>query len=185
MPDGNTLMPTEQILERYAVFVSKIDELSEKIIGRHQGRIVCRPGCDVCCQQFSVLPLEADQLARAAGKLKEKPDGKKDMCALLSKEGLCAAYESRPIICRTHGLPITSGELGGGVNCCPMNFRNFPLDTLEPTDIIDIDAINKTLIVLNALYLKALGRDPRSLERIGIACLVGSALSQRGEGWDC
>lgn len=79
----------------------------------------------------------------------------KAFCPLLS-EAQCMLYEARPIICRTHGLPlvVTEGD-EKRVDVCPLNCRN--LEKLPGEAVLDLERINTLLVSVNVLYLKEFG----------------------------
>lgn len=167
-----------QVLECYRQFVLRVDAAAAGIASRWRGEIQCRPGCDGCCTPLSILPIEAAAMREGITALEALPDAA-GRCLMLTAEGLCAVYEYRPLICRTHGLPIAGVEIAGGVDCCPLNFRNHALNRLPRQELIDVDALNRALIAFNALYLRASGLDPRSTERIDLASLRSRAWSDR------
>lgn len=86
-------------------------------------------------------------------------------CPLLL-EDRCALYERRPLICRTHGLPVTLEELrqeGRLFDVCPLNFND---QKPSREDIIDLDTLNALLFTVNALFCEENGL---SQERVLIA----------------
>jgi hypothetical protein len=172
---NNTAVDPRDVLEKYFELVRRVDSLAQGIVIRNAERLACRPGCAHCCKQFSVLPVEAAVLRSAISALESLPEAKQDSCPLLTAEGLCAVYESRPLICRTHGLPISGRDVNGKVDCCPLNFRDVSLDSLGWGDVLDLDVLNSILIAVNSLYLKATGADPKSGERISIRDIVAGA----------
>src|SRR5512146_319059 len=119
-------------LQNYRNLVEKIDGFCRTIEERYRDRIACRKGCDGCCRHISLFRVEAVNLAMAlrqlpggdVSRIREKarassPDGP---CPLL-ENGACLLYSARPIICRTHGLPILTREFGDpSVDFCPQNF---------------------------------------------------------------
>lgn len=174
-----------EALANYRQLLANVDSLCESIGHAFADAIACRPGCADCCRHITVLPVEAAALAAACAALpggeraalrasagKAAPDSP---CPLLA-DGLCLLYHARPIICRTHGLPllVTEGE-NRRVDHCPENFRSLP--SLPGSAVIDLDRLNTALVAVNALYIThpsvAL---PTGKERLTIA----EALSLRG-----
>lgn len=164
--------PDMDIRLAYLELVREIDlAVSQLSGGRLVGRIGCRPGCSSCCLAFSVLPLEAAMLqqgitpaAAAAGRREE------ERCVFLSG-GLCSAYQHRPVICRTQGLPLayvdeTLEQIE--VSACPLNFAEDAV--LEHEDLFFIDSFNERLASLNLLYCRRHGLAP--MERIPLADLI-------------
>lgn len=74
-----------------------------------------------------------------------------ERCPLLSQHR-CLLYAARPIICRTHGLPIiyTEDNLRKS-DCCPLNMNG--AESITGSSVIDLDKLNPLLVAVNALYL--------------------------------
>src|SRR5262249_31096201 len=94
-------------------------------------------------------------------------------CPLL--EGMCCTiYESRPVICRTHGMPITFKDEDNEeiyLDVCPLNFsEEGELEKLSPSDAVDIDRVNLRLAAVNYAYCRDCKADASaSGERISMA----------------
>jgi len=140
-------------LESYKSLVKELDQECARVSSLHQERIRCRPGCSGCCEEFSVLAIEAIALAKALRECDVRPAavaaGKQPSCPLLHRDR-CLVYEARPIICRTQGLPIGYPDFERQVievSACEMNFPpDLPLATealliLEPF-LVRLAAIN-------------------------------------------
>ena len=150
-------------LENYLALVERVDELCERTAKRFGAELSCRAGCDACCRHLSVFAVEAQALREALALLDGNDAefirqrcataGTDSPCPLLH-EGLCLLYRARPIICRTHGLPLLIDRDGEkGVDFCPENFQG--LDSIPGSDVIDLERLNGTLAAINALYLSA------------------------------
>jgi uncharacterized protein len=75
-----------------------------------------------------------------------------ERCPLLGNHR-CLLYAARPIICRTHGLPIIYSEGSERkVDCCPLNLGEGE-QPLSGSAIIDLDRLNTLLVAVNALFL--------------------------------
>ena len=170
-------------LERYR-------ELRQEIAGRAGGLettygeyLTCKPGCHQCCVNLSVFPVEfytiLEDLRQAAPLVDLKLDAQA-RCAFLM-QGLCGIYASRPMICRTHGLPVAflnmdSEEPEMSVSFCPLNFIEADEDGLSfgPQSTIDIDDLNMKLYAANLQFLREhpeLGLGPS--DRIELRELAG------------
>lgn len=143
--------------------------------------LVCQKGCHSCCRHLTLFPVEAFHIRLAMNGLESElqrkirknalalvddPDG---ACPLLN-EGLCLLYRERPLICRTHGLPVLMRtEKGSSVDHCPLNFTSGKKP--EIGHILDIEQLNTTLIMINRLFLKnqVRGDDEILPERILLA----------------
>ena len=148
-------------LNNYYHLVAKVDALCTEIMTNCAESISCRKGCDACCRQFSIFWVEAINLATFVANLPQKQSAflrsraddlaEQDVCPLLV-DGVCALYAARPIICRTHGLPIlTSRDAVSVIDFCPQNFTE--QETIPGNLIINLDQLNTTLAAINALFV--------------------------------
>lgn len=146
--------------ENYEKLVVKVDELCRSIETRLAGHLACRSGCSGCCCRFTLFPVEAHTLKRAYNELsgddkelvRQNLETASGVCPLL-KNNLCLVYQARPIICRTHGLPILYSDDGiQKIDCCPEN----DLSGLNicGSELVDIDRLNSLLVAVNTFYLK-------------------------------
>jgi len=116
-----------------------------------------------------VLPLEAyiieqhlrnfsPQRIKRLRKLYKNDD---ETCPMLLRDR-CVIYPVRPIICRTHGLPILYREAGRAfVDYCRLNFTRMPLDYEFPEeDILDMNPFNIELIELDQYFAEDVTHEP-------------------------
>ncbi len=154
-----------QPLENYHRLLEKVDQLCDGITTLLGDAITCHAGCSSCCIAISVFPVEAAALIEAAAQLspeqyhllKERlaQPPSDEQCPLLY-EDRCLLYQARPIICRTHGLPILiSEEAGRRVDVCPLNCQG--LERLPGGALIDLERLNELLVSVNVLYLREFG----------------------------
>jgi Fe-S-cluster containining protein len=167
----NLPAPDEAIRQEYLELVGEIDlcvrELTE---GRLSARIGCRPGCADCCMAFTVLPLEAALLAQALARRSLTVVRSPDRCRFL-RDGLCAIYALRPVICRTQGLALAYIDEAAErieVSACPLNFPEDAL--LEHDDLLFMDLFNERLAALNLRYCRLNGLAPE--RRVALADLL-------------
>lgn len=149
------------LLNNYHQLLTRVDALCggiEKVLREH---ITCSKGCSACCTSITLFPVEAAALNAALEELPTEEaaairrhvteHADDERCPLLSNHH-CLLYAARPIICRTHGLPILYSENGERrVDCCPRNLEQ--CDSLAGSAVIDLDRLNALLVAVNALYL--------------------------------
>lgn len=165
-------------LNNYRQLVERVDDLCRRILQAYPEQIVCHKGCDSCCRHLSLFWVEGVALALALEALPERdaetirqrarsatPDGP---CPLL-EAGCCLLYAARPLICRTHGLPLLGNRDGERfVDTCPENFKG--VKNLPATAVIDLDLLNVTLATINGLFVsEAFCGDASAEQRISIA----------------
>lgn len=91
----------------------KIDAFFTRVESRHGADMQCQSGCADCCHvRLTITRVEAAAIRaevatwppprRAA--LADDPDP--DRCAALDAAGRCRIYAARPVVCRSHGVPI-------------------------------------------------------------------------------
>jgi len=93
-------------------------------------------------------------------------------CPLLV-ESRCSVYESRPLICRTQGLPLLIQIEGGAdegeaeVDFCPLNFTApGAVDDLDGDHLVPLDELNLRLALVNLQHCRDQGvADEESMER--------------------
>ena len=147
-------------LRNYRILVARIDELCRRIVAEYGEYLVCGEGCDGCCRHVSIFPVEAVALAEALGGLPAeqaahirelaRAASTVDACPLL-ENGRCLLYSARPIICRTHGLPLLIGQEGEErIDFCPKNFRE--VASIPAVAVINLDLLNATLAAINAVF---------------------------------
>ena len=154
------------------VLRARVDRHFGEAVDRSPAQFACRAGCDRCChQRFSVFEVEAAPIREALAALEladpdlrqrireHGQDGGSARCALLV-DGRCSVYDQRPLICRSHGLPIAvpdpdrpDGPLL--VDHCPLNFAE--ASPPRPS-ILVLDAVNRPLAVLAELHAPAAPR---------------------------
>jgi len=165
-------------LDNYRQLLARVDDLASRIEEEFRPQIACRRGCDACCRHIGLFWVEAVALALALEQLPEETaegirerarrSGPDAPCPLL-EEGTCVLYADRPIICRTHGLPLlVDGDDGRRVDCCPENFRG--VTSLPAAAVIDLERLNATLSAVNALFVSEVFHgQPPDQERLTVA----------------
>lgn len=180
--EGNTLKSgmtaDPALLANYRNLLAKVDLLCRRIEAEFGAQLACRAGCDSCCRHLSLFRVEAAALAAALNALpaehaariraRAREASAGSPCPLL-ENGRCLLYAARPIICRTHGLPLLTIQEGNRTfDFCPRNFQG--IGSLPGSAIIDLDRLNATLAAINALFVaECFSGPPPEKERLTIA----------------
>ena len=151
-------------LRDYQQLISDVDQLCDEIRQRYGRYITCKKGCPGnCCQcHITVFPIEAAAFARSLLELSQElinhiqrkaiKSNSTGPCPLL-EDGACLMYDSRAIICRTHGYPILSEYRGQrSIGFCHRNFKDLPV--ISDDRIIELAPLNKSLSELNRRFMK-------------------------------
>lgn len=150
----------QDIIRQYRLLRDDIDCHVRQLLKLHSEAIQCRPKCVDCCINLTVWPVEfyaiLDELKAANVKPIFDPLAP---CGFL-KDSLCQIYPFRPIICRTHGLPLVylddeQDEPTYGVTFCEKNFQDTDELAFGPDNTLDMDAVNGTLARLHTAFLEA------------------------------
>ena len=198
---GNT-----DALDRYFELRERVTKQAQDLSQRYSSHLRCRRGCSYCCEEIEVLPIEVeavrirldrndtppiDQSDQSPPALPRSVDrsaeglfpstGPATRCAFLDRDGACTIYTERPIICRTHGLPLAYrvyeyDASGRELNThrpelidlwCDLNFSELDNPTavawFDTNGRINMDAIDRELETLNEAFL----RDPAGRSYVG------------------
>ncbi len=100
-------------------------------------------------------------------------------CTFLDAAGRCRIYPVRPVICRTHGLPLVIPEENDGLrgDCCPLNFRG-GMDELSNADFLSLETVNTVLAALNRAYVSS--DDLEGGVRVELRVLAAEAEGSQG-----
>ncbi|MCI0339059.1 MAG: YkgJ family cysteine cluster protein [Acidobacteria bacterium] len=165
-------------MNAYKHLRDQVDQLTAKLSARYSQHLVCRAGCSSCCHHhLSVFVVEA---AAVRGAIERLPDeihaqvrqqalevsereasGEAVACPLLI-DHRCSIYESRPLICRTQGLPLLIEADDGipEVDFCSLNFTaTGAVDDLDDDHLMPLDAHNLKLALVNLHYCRENGID--------------------------
>lgn len=146
------------------VLRTRVEQHFARALARSPDQMSCREGCDRCCHvRLSVFSLEAEAIAGALARLAiedpelratirrqaDDPDAQ-TRCSLLVR-GRCTVYDERPLICRSHGVPVLVEVPGEppSRSCCPLNFTDG-----EPpaSSVLRLEALNQPLVVMAGMY---------------------------------
>lgn len=176
-------------LDEYRAAVAKIDAAAAAVFARRADDVACERGCSSCCVDgLTVLSVEAAAIERLVDErgLSAEPAPPPGGCGFLDATGACTVYEARPVVCRTHGLPLrmrgaaadddtrSSSRrrplkvLGDDVEVCALNFT-----TREPAaeDVLDAERLAALLLVVEQRFRAREGR-PGPTERVALASLA-------------
>ncbi|WP_246157130.1 YkgJ family cysteine cluster protein [Oceanispirochaeta crateris] len=177
-----------EIIVGYEEVLKDVSKESDRLVRLYGESLVCKKGCSACCTDISLLPLEWYTLRERITSSQESfiPENTQGSCALL-KEKSCSFYSNRPLICRTHGLPLlylteeydakgtrVAPEIPDWqISWCDLNFTSVTDETMEevfdPEDVLNMEEWNTHLKQLNQEFLKTEEGAPfRGKERISI-----------------
>lgn len=167
-------MNIAELITLYRELLKEVSSEADRLNKMYGEYMVCKKGCSDCCTGLSLLPLEwyALKLTRenkAASHIPESLNIEK--CSML-KNGSCVLYPYRPLICRTHGLPllymvdeynlegqrISQDEPEWQISWCDLNFTEVTEENMEdlfdPEDVLNMEEWNTRLKALNQDFLE-------------------------------
>lgn len=96
-------------------------------------------------------------------------------CAALDPAGRCQIYEARPLVCRSHGVPIRLSR--GSLPVIESCHRNFVRTAPDADCILDQATLSATLYAIEVAELggggPAVGADP-AVQRVDLAGLLAA-----------
>jgi Fe-S-cluster containining protein len=146
-----------KIAKKYNLLINKIDREVERLAKMHSNHLQCKKGCDLCCMDYSIFPVEyyaiLDNLK--AVNFHFETDVKDDNSCAFLKDHACSIYENRPVICRTHGLPLIymNDDHEWELSNCELNFNDFDFDEFTINNTFQQDKFNSSLFVLNKEFI--------------------------------
>jgi hypothetical protein len=162
------------VLARYRELAAKVDAFFARAHARHAGDMRCRAGCFDCClteptltgveAAFVRATVPADVRARLASRPRRP-----GRCVALDThdgddgDGRCAIYEARPLVCRSHGVPI---RMGPDVLACHLNFTARGPAAADADCILDQTTLSTVLATVDAAYVAESGRGPEEPDGI-------------------
>lgn len=138
----------------------RVDDHFAAAVERSPGQFRCRPGCDSCCQPgLGVFGIEAarirsaltelavrDPATRARVRAQALAEDERDRCALLV-DGRCTVYDDRPLLCRSHGLPVIGPD--AQVRGCELNF---PSAEPPAKSVLELSAVDAPLSIMATMW---------------------------------
>ncbi len=179
-------------LELYQQLIADVDDLTSQLNERYKEHLQCGAGCSGCCHHhLSVFAVEAAVLTEAIQALPEamqqriqqqaedvknrEAKGESVACPLLV-DNLCSVYESRPLICRTQGLPLLYEADDGAqeIDFCPLNFTtDEAIAELADEQLVPLDLLNLKLAMANVSYCRSEGlNDEQNHQRIKMSEVI-------------
>lgn len=143
-------------MDRYRDLAAKVDAFFARVAARHGDEMRCASGCDACCRtRLTITTVEAEALAAlvralppaARARLREVATREApDRCAALDDDGRCLVYDARPIVCRSHGVPIRMGDV---VDACRLNFARRGPAAADADCILDQTTLSAMLYAID------------------------------------
>lgn len=155
-------MENKELFRKYFAIRDELDRHCAELYQLHAPHLNCKAGCDSCCMDFSIFPVEFYAIKQQAGDNLKKgmnPAYKGDCPFLVNHR--CVIYAARPMICRTQGLPLLyMGEEQWELSVCELNFKDFDFDKFTEKNTFPQDKYNSRLFLLNQKYTKSLKSKP-------------------------
>lgn len=163
---------------KYYQLRKRIDKISKSLCKVHKQQITCKKGCHECCMAITVFPVEfyAIQAEINLLGLQQLPYIQEDIECRYLVDHSCAIYPFRPVICRTHGLPLLQMSLDDDeyeLSCCVLNFNDFDFDDFDEQNTFPMDRINSQLYAINKEFVSTYeGGKYNETDRIALAELI-------------
>ncbi|WP_372775369.1 YkgJ family cysteine cluster protein [Mangrovibacterium sp.] len=138
----------------YHAFIANVDRRAEALEELHKTHMKCKKGCDLCCMNYQIFPVEYFAIEQALKvKAAETMESTNGSCVFL-KNHYCQIYESRPFICRTHGLPLLfMNDEQWELSVCELNFTEFDDEEFSEENTLLQDKFNSELFLLNKQFI--------------------------------
>jgi hypothetical protein len=168
----------ETLITQYRKLCQYCDDVfatMQEAFGTH---IHCAKGCAACCTLERVSPLEAYMIASflqdsqisPIPELSDRAISPQEQCVFLHCNE-CTIYPVRPIICRTHGIPIVYPDQQG-IDACPLNFTDFDFATIDPQFLLDAETLTTNLMRLNLAFCILTQQQESAGDRIPLHSLI-------------
>jgi Fe-S-cluster containining protein len=154
-----------EIFTDYHKLREDADLICSSLTSVHLKNLNCAPGCHKCCMDFSIFPVEFYSILKESvgKKIKTRDAAPEEECLFLL-DGLCSIYEFRPLICRTHGLPMLyMGEEEWELSYCDLNFTDRNQTEFTESNTFPQDLYNSELFLINRKFINSI-EDKRYLE---------------------
>jgi hypothetical protein len=173
--------------ERYRELAARVDAFFAKVRARHAADLACAPGCDACCRvRPTVTRVEADEVRALVASLppadRERLAARAlaldpERCTALDDDGRCAVYAARPLVCRSHGVPVRLRDARSlpVVSSCEKNFVRHGPGAADADCILDQETLSTILHAIDAAHARERGAVPGEREDLAAAISGGAA----------
>lgn len=160
-------------MSRLAELARKVDAFFARVAERHGGDMQCATGCSDCCHvRLTITEVEAAAIrAHVAAWPADRRralaiTGPAEHCAALDSSGKCKIYDARPLVCRSHGVPIRLRR--GSLPVVQACHHNFVHTAPDPDCVLDQATLSATLYAIDAAAAGAPGRPPARIDLAGL-----------------
>jgi hypothetical protein len=140
-------------VSRLGELTRKVDAFFARVADRHGADMACASGCSDCCHvRLTVTRVEAAAIRAlvagwpAARRADLADLGPADRCAALDGAGRCKIYDARPLVCRSHGVPIRLRR--GALPVVESCYRNFTHTAPDADCVLDQATLSTTLLAI-------------------------------------
>jgi len=154
-------MSRNNYFKKYSVLRTAIDARAAELETLHRPHLLCKKGCDLCCMDYRIFPVEfysiVEELKTKNLKMLPVENDNDGSCVFLQNH-VCSIYNERPIICRTHGLPLlyANNDSEFELSACELNFTEFDFDDFTAENTLSQDTFNSRLFMLNKSFIREL-----------------------------
>lgn len=166
------------LITQYQTLCQYCDDMFTATFHAYHPHMQCAKGCASCCLLETVVPLEAFMITSylknsafhyvTAGS--DQGNQVETRCVFLNKD-ICSIYPVRPIICRTHGLPLIYPEKQA-IETCPLNFTEIDLRSIEKKFLLDVESITVNLLRVNLAFCFLTQQTETAGDRIPLQRLI-------------
>jgi uncharacterized protein len=143
-------------IAEYRKIRASIQQKCTRLHNLHHAHLQCRKGCDSCCINFSVFPVEFFSILTAISSNPPQLNNENHEQCLFLVNQTCQIYEHRPSICRSHGLPILNMDETGEqweLSYCQLNFKTADESYFTLENGFKQDYYNSKLFLINREFL--------------------------------
>lgn len=146
-------MPSiSDVISRYTDLCKYCDSFWNSAAKKNPDSIKCKIGCCACCELQSVSAVEAfciiDFLRQSRKSVIHRSGNKDGFCIFLNNK-TCGIYNCRPVICRTHGLLLSSNDEPIARSCI-LNYQNISI--ADCSIVLDWETIAMNLMKINMAF---------------------------------